>query len=147
MSRLDEALQQKEKSVSSLQFEKAALAANVERLKSSESSTCSYDNMSSVHSRDYIELQEAQTLLRDERENTATKDSRIQELEVELQALSARAEQQQQTISLLVSEKTTLTASVERLQDAETSASQIAHYFTQSLYENYYRVTRNDLTV
>ena len=38
MTRLEETLQQRDKSISSLQFEKAALSANLERLKTSESS-------------------------------------------------------------------------------------------------------------
>ena len=48
-------------------------------------------------------------------------DERIQELETQVSELSTHADQQQQTISLLVSEKAALTASVERLQDAEAS--------------------------
>ena len=67
------------------------------------------------------ELHEAQASLANELSQAKGKDARIEELETSLQELSTRAEQQQQTISLLVSEKTQLTATVERLQDAETS--------------------------
>lgn len=68
-----------------------------------------------------LELQEAQASLREELGKTASKDANIHALEAELQELSTRTDQQQQTISLLVSEKTTLTASVERLEDADAS--------------------------
>lgn len=59
--------------------------------------------------------------MREELAAAEEKDVLIQELEATLKELSTRADQQQQTISLLVSEKTTLTTSLERLQDAETS--------------------------
>jgi hypothetical protein len=67
------------------------------------------------------ELQEAQASMREELAKAEEKDVRIHELEAASQELSSRADQQQQTISLLVSEKTALTTSLERLQDAETS--------------------------
>ena len=59
--------------------------------------------------------------MRQELAKAEGKDERIHELETSLQELSTRADQQEQTISLLVSEKTALTTSVERLQDADTS--------------------------
>lgn len=79
---------------------------------------------------DYLlptELHEAQAALKDERTKVQLKDSRIQELESTVEELTSRTNQQQQAISLLVSEKATLTASVERLGDAETSSSKACY--------------------
>ena len=69
------------------------------------------------------ELQEAQAALKNELSNSEVKDERIREFENTLEELSTRAEQQQQTISFLVSEKASLTASLERFEDAEASES------------------------
>ena len=41
--RFDDEMQTKDKSISSLQFEKAALQASVERLKTFETSVCAHD--------------------------------------------------------------------------------------------------------
>lgn len=71
------------------------------------------------------ELHEVQAKLKEELSKVEAKDARIHDLEASLQELSTRTEQQQQTISLLVSEKTALTSSVERLQDAESSMSHL----------------------
>lgn len=67
----------------------------------------------------FIELQDAQAALRDERTKVGQKEAQIEQLETVMQDLNSRVDQQHQTISLLVSEKTALTASVERLDDAE----------------------------
>ena len=71
----------------------------------------------------HAELNDAQAALKDERVKVATKDSQIAQLESAVTDITSQANQQQQTISLLVSEKAALTASVERLEDAEASKS------------------------
>lgn len=60
-------------------------------------------------------------VLNDERMKAGIKDSRIAELEAAIQESTTQIEQQQATISLLVSEKTALIASVEHLQHTESS--------------------------
>ena len=66
-------------------------------------------------------MNEIQAAFKDERTKVQLKDSRISELDSTIQELSSRAEQQQQTISLLVSEKAALATSVARLEDADSS--------------------------
>ena len=69
------------------------------------------------------ELHAANQTLENEKGRSASLEERIQDLEATLQEHYSRAAEQQQTISLLVSEKTSLTSSLERLEDADTSAS------------------------
>ena len=59
--------------------------------------------------------------MKEEQETNQTLQARIAELEGSLEEVSGRAEQQQQTISFLVSEKAALTASLEHLEDADSS--------------------------
>ena len=87
----------------------------------------------------FSELQAAHASIREELSKAAEKDKKIHEFETQLQELTTRTEQQQQTISILVSEKATLTASVERLQDVEGGESiflycslQLIHLFFMS---------------
>ena len=125
LNRLDNDLQQRDKSISSLQFEKANLAASVERLKGSDSSTYNMPihvikvniNMLTIHT----EYQETLAAYKDERTKVQIHENRIAELEPTVKELTSQTEQQQQAIALLVSEKNTLSATVERLQDAESS--------------------------
>ena len=70
-----------------------------------------------------LELQAANRNLESEKGRSASLEERIQDLEATLQEHYSRVAEQQQTISLLVSEKTSLTSSLERLEDADTSAS------------------------
>lgn len=129
LRRLEDELQLRDKSISSLQFEKAALGANIERLKSVESSELTHQLCINKTNEliFYVRpgLAESQASLKDERTKVHLKDTRIEQLESTVQELTSRADQQQQTISLLVSEKSALTASVERLEDAESSTSNI----------------------
>lgn len=68
-----------------------------------------------------VEMLESQATIKEERDKSQSLQNRIAELETSLSEMASRAEQQQQTISFLVSEKTTLTTSVERLQDVDSS--------------------------
>ncbi len=63
--------------------------------------------------------------LQSERATSQALQIRINSLGATVNDLSDRSEQQQQAISLLVSEKTTLVASLERLQDAESGVSNL----------------------
>jgi hypothetical protein len=69
-----------------------------------------------------IEYQEQRALLQQERSNTHGLESRVTRFESDL-------ESQRQTIALLVSEKASLAASLERLEDAEASTLDIVFYF------------------
>lgn len=66
--------------------------------------------------------------LQSERATSQALQIRINSLGATVNDLSDRSEQQQRAISLLVSEKTTLTASLERLQDAESGASNLFEF-------------------
>ena len=70
-----------------------------------------------------LELQAAHQNLENEKGRSGSLEERIQDLEATLQEHYSRIAEQQQTISLLVSEKTSLTSSLEQLEDADTSAS------------------------
>jgi chromosome segregation ATPase len=59
--------------------------------------------------------------LREETSKNSDLNTKIEQLEASVQNASAKMAQYQQTISLLVSEKTTLTASLERLGQLEPS--------------------------
>lgn len=67
-----------------------------------------------------VDLQRAKEFLVAEQANSIMLQNRIQELEKAAGELSEQTEQQRKTISLLVSEKASLTESVERLEDAES---------------------------
>jgi myosin protein heavy chain len=67
-------------------------------------------------------LQEVEALLEEQRAQSKKSNEQLQRLEAEKQALLRN---EQQTISLLVSEKSSLTAELQRL---ETVESGMAHY-------------------
>lgn len=69
------------------------------------------------------ELQAAYQSLQSEKSRSASLGERIQDVEATLQEHYSRIAEQQQTISLLVSEKTSLASSLEQLEEADTSAS------------------------
>lgn len=79
--------------------------------------------------RHFTEAQELDRTLQEERTTSQQLQDRVQELEQALDEVNNRVEQQQQTISLIVSEKTSLTASLERLQDADT---RMYHVFSRT---------------
>ncbi|KAF5385243.1 hypothetical protein D9615_001137 [Tricholomella constricta] len=89
--------------INTLESESAALAAQLKRLQDAE-----------------LKMQQTEALLEDQR-------ARAKELGEQLQRLVMDKERalqnEQQTISLLVSEKSSLTAEVERLQDVESRAN------------------------
>lgn len=66
------------------------------------------------------ELHELERVLEEERSTSQHRQDRVDELKRSLEDANERVGQQQQTITLLVSEKTSLSASLERLQDADT---------------------------
>ena len=63
-----------------------------------------------------------------ERTNSMKLQEQVQSLDRSLYEYAERAEQQQQTISLLVSEKASLSASVERLEGAEAGMSYFVYH-------------------
>lgn len=67
-----------------------------------------------------LDIQHVRESLDAERSNSMTLQSRVQELQRAAVESSAQMEQQHKTISLLVTEKASLTESVERLEDAES---------------------------
>ncbi len=67
--------------------------------------------------------------LEGERQNSTRLQEQVQNLDQSLHEYSEHLEQQQQTISLLVSEKASLSASVERLEDAEAGMSHFTGRF------------------
>ncbi|CDO73152.1 hypothetical protein BN946_scf185007.g207 [Trametes cinnabarina] len=64
---------------------------------------------------------ESEKVLADERTNASALRDRIHSLQLSVREYEERVEQQQQTISLLVSEKASLSSSVERLESAESA--------------------------
>ena len=68
--------------------------------------------------------------LENERQNSTRLQEHIQNLDQYLHEYSGRAEQHQKTISLLVSEKASLSASVERLEGAEAGMFCVSDRFS-----------------
>ncbi|EMD32540.1 hypothetical protein CERSUDRAFT_118597 [Gelatoporia subvermispora B] len=101
--KFSEDAKRKDASLASLTAEKAALEASVERLSTVEA-----------------KAQDTETALKVERAKSGSLSERLHELEGLVEKSSHEIQQQQQTISLLVSEKTSLTTAVERLEDAES---------------------------
>lgn len=79
--------------------------------------------LSSSISRWCVGVGQLEKTLSEERQVSASYRDRIRELEANLDDIASRSEQQQQTISLLVSEKTTLTSQLEGLQSAEAGTT------------------------
>ncbi|KAM5535998.1 hypothetical protein V8D89_010256 [Ganoderma adspersum] len=102
---LSQQLQHAEEAVSSLQAERDALSASVKELNVTLAKRS----------------EEGVRALENERQNSTRLQEQVQNLDQSLHEYSERAEQHQQTISLLVSEKTSLSASVERLEGAEAA--------------------------
>ncbi|TFY68584.1 hypothetical protein EVJ58_g902 [Rhodofomes roseus] len=77
---------------------------------------------STIHRLSELEpkLQAVNKALEAEKARTDSLNGRIHDLETTLQEHYSRIAEQQQTISLLVSEKTSLTSSLEQLEDADT---------------------------
>lgn len=123
-ARSDELSQEAQKQrsfISSLEAEKAALArstaqqhAALEKSRSSNAST--YPLTESA----FAEANESETALANERATASALRDQVESLERSLREYEERVEQQQQTISLLVSEKASLSAAVERLESAES---------------------------
>ncbi|KAI0931438.1 hypothetical protein AcW2_000329 [Taiwanofungus camphoratus] len=109
---LSDSVAQREATIVSLTSEKAALARVVERLKTAES-----------------KAQEMDIALHAEQNTSQVLNGRIRELEKNVQEYAGRIEQHQQTISLLVSEKASLTSSLERLQDADSKLQETQQLF------------------
>ena len=64
-------------------------------------------------------MTDAERALQAERQNSTKLQEQVQELDQSVHEFSEQIEQQQQTISLLVSEKASLTSAVERLEHTE----------------------------
>ena len=101
------------KTISTLESEKNALLASMQQL---ESSTYRSSHMNGAISFCSTFFQEMDALLQQERFKTQELESRVRDLDANLQS-------QQQTISLLVSEKASLATSLEQLESVEASAS------------------------
>ncbi|KAH9949368.1 hypothetical protein B0H21DRAFT_838761 [Amylocystis lapponica] len=116
LNELSARIRQQEAALASLMSEKTSLIQSVEKLSATES----------THAKS-AEASEMEAAFQTERSISQSLQGRIHELEQTMQRYTDQIGQQQQTISLLVSEKTSLTASLERLESAESTLRETEH--------------------